>query len=189
MARWEPNARERLVGAALELFAEQGYEQTTVVQIAERAGLTKSTFFRHYPDKREVLFGGDTMATLVGKSIEGAPAGLAPMEAVAHALDEIGRLVFTPARREFAVRRQAVITASSELREREALKGLSLIESMTESLQRRGSSALSAAAAAQLGALAWQIAFQRWSAETSDDEFGVLARQTIDDLRATNLYS
>jgi AcrR family transcriptional regulator len=189
MARWEPNARERLVEAALELFAEQGYEQTTVVQIAERAGLTKSTFFRHYPDKREVLFGGDAVAALVEEAIAGAPAEKPPMEAVAYALEEIGRQVFTPARREFAVRRQAVIAESSELREREALKELSLVESMTQSLERRGSSALSAAAASQLGALAWRIAFQRWSATTTDDEFGVLARQTIEKLRATRLYS
>jgi len=58
MARWEPNARERLVLAALDLFAEQGYDSTTVTQIAGRAGLTKTTFFRHFPDKREVLFAG-----------------------------------------------------------------------------------------------------------------------------------
>lgn len=188
MARWQPNARERLVAAALELFAEQGYEQTTVVQIAERAGLTKSTFFRHYPDKREVLFGGNTVAALVEDAILGAPAELPPMAVVAHALDEVGRHVFTPERREFAVRRQAVIDASSELREREALKGLSLIASITESLRRRGCADLTAAAAARLGALAWQIAFQRWSAAAPDDEFGVLARQAVEELRTAGLY-
>ena len=73
MARWLPNAAERLVVAALDLFAERGYENPTVIEIAERAGLTKSTFFRHFPDKREVLFGGDAMTGLLIKGIAAAP--------------------------------------------------------------------------------------------------------------------
>lgn len=91
MARWQPNASERLVVAALDLFAERGYENTTVIDIAERAGLTKSTFFRHFQDKREVLFGGDTMTGLLVKGIATAPDTAAPLEAVAHALDAVGR--------------------------------------------------------------------------------------------------
>ena len=70
MGRWEPNARERLVRAAIDLFTERGYDKTTVIEIAERAGLTKTTFFRHFPDKREVLFGGqDTQPVVVGSSV------------------------------------------------------------------------------------------------------------------------
>ena len=61
MARWEPNARERLERAALALFTERGFDATTVAEIADRAGLTKSTFFRHFADKREVLFGGQDL--------------------------------------------------------------------------------------------------------------------------------
>ena len=75
MARWQPNPSERLVLAALDLFEQRGYEKTTVIEIAERAGLTKSTFFRHFADKREVLFGGDTMAGLLAEGIETAPEG------------------------------------------------------------------------------------------------------------------
>lgn len=75
MARWQPNAPERLVVAALDLFSERGYENTTVIDIAERAGLTKSTFFRHFPDKREVLFGGDGMSGLLAEGIAAAPHG------------------------------------------------------------------------------------------------------------------
>ena len=145
MARWQPNASERLVLAALDLFAERGYENTTVIEIAERAGLTKSTFFRHFPDKREVLFGGDTMAGLLVEGIAAAPAGATPLEAVAHALDVIGREAFTPERREFGARRRAVIAANPELQEREALKGLGLTASMIDALERRGVPDLTAA--------------------------------------------
>ncbi|MEU5235044.1 helix-turn-helix domain-containing protein, partial [Streptomyces anulatus] len=92
MGRWEPDARERLVRAALDLFSEQGYENTAVAQIAERAGLTKSTFFRHFRDKREVLFGGqDVLAELMTGAISGAPEEAGPLEAVEAALEATAR--------------------------------------------------------------------------------------------------
>lgn len=184
MARWQPNARERLVDAALELFAERGYENTTVIEIAERAGLTKSTFFRYFPDKREVLFGGGTMNELLVEAIAAAPSTAAPLDAVAHALDEIGRQAFTPDRREFGARRRAVIAANPELREREALKGLGLIASMVAALERRGVPTLTAHVAAELGSLAWAIAYERWSDASGGDEFGAVARRTLREVRA-----
>ena len=186
MARWQPNASERLVLAALDLFEERGYEKTTVIEIAERAGLTKSTFFRHFADKREVLFGGDTMARLLVEGIEAAPDGAPALEAVAHALDAVGREAFTPERREFSFRRRAVIAANPELQEREALKGLALTASMTEALERRDTPALTACLAAQLGALALKIAYERWSHTMSDSDFGELARRTLRELQTTS---
>jgi AcrR family transcriptional regulator len=185
MARWQPNASERLVLAALDLFAERGYEDTTVAGIAERAGLTKSTFFRYFPDKREVLFGGGTMTALLAEGIAAAPAAATPLEAVACALDAVGREAFTPARRQFIARRQAVIAASPELREREALKGLSLIAAMTDALRRRGVPEMTACVAAELGALALKIAFERWS-DTAGGEFGEVARRTLSELQAAS---
>ena len=184
MARWQPDARERLVLAALDLFAERGYENTTVIEIAERAGLTKSTFFRHFPDKREVLFGGDTMAGLLAEAIAAAPRAAAPLEAVAYALDVLGREAFTPARREFGARRQAVIAANPELREREALKGLGLLATMIDALNRRGVPDLACRVAAELGALAWKIAYERWSETADGDEFGEVARRTLAEVQA-----
>ncbi|WP_158886039.1 TetR/AcrR family transcriptional regulator [Amycolatopsis anabasis] len=186
MARWQPNASQRLVAAALELFEERGYENTTVIQIAERAGLTKSTFFRHFPDKREVLFGGGTMAGLLVDGIAAAPAGAGPLEAVAHALDVIGREAFTADHREFGARRSAVIVANPELREREALKGLDLTASMIDALKRRGIPDLTARVAAELGALAWKVAYARWCDTTNNEEFGELARQTLTDVQAAS---
>lgn len=186
MARWQPNAAERLGMAALELFAERGYENTTVIDIAQRAGLTKSTFFRHFRDKREVLFGGGTMTALVVDAIAAAPPTAPPLEAVACALDTLGRQVFSPARREFAARRRAVIAANPELREREALKGLGLIASMAGALSRRGVPGLTSRVAAELGALAWEIAYERWSDTANADDFSELARQALGDLRAAS---
>jgi AcrR family transcriptional regulator len=51
-----PSARDRLARAAFTLFDEQGYEQTTVEDISERAGLSRTTFFRHYRSKEDVIF-------------------------------------------------------------------------------------------------------------------------------------
>jgi AcrR family transcriptional regulator len=172
--------------AALELFAERGYENTTVIEIAERAGLTKSTFFRHFPDKREVLFGGETMARLLAGGIAAAPATATPLQAIGHALDEVGRQAFTAAVREFSARRRAVIAASTELQEREALKGLSLIVSMTGALEQRGVPDLTARVAAELGALTLKIAYERWSDVADGDEFGDVARQTLSELQAAS---
>lgn len=185
MARWEPNAPERLAHAALDLFAERGYENTSVLDIAQRAGLGKSTFFRHFQDKREVLFGGGTVSGLLTEAIDSAPATADPFEAVAHALDAAGAEVFTAARRAFTARRQAVIAANPELREREALKNLALVASMADALKRRGVPDLAARVAAELGSLASVIAYERWNEAPDDAEFGPIARQALADVRAS----
>jgi AcrR family transcriptional regulator len=190
MARWQPNAAERLVVAALDLFAERGYENTTVIEVAERAGLTKSTFFRHFPDKREVLFGGGVaMAELLAGAIAAAPASAAPLEAVARAMDAVAREAFTPGRREFSARRRAVIAANPELQEREALKGLALTASMTDALTRRGVPEMTACVAAQLGALAMKIAFDRWMDAADDETFDDIARRTLRELQEVNVLT
>jgi AcrR family transcriptional regulator len=183
MARWQPNASERLARAALELFAERGYDNTTVIDIAQRAGLTKSTFFRHFQDKREVLFGGDTMSARLAEEMAAAPPAATPLEVVAHALDAIGREIFTPDRREFSARRRAVIAANPELQERDALKTLGLTATMTEALKRRGVPALPSAVAAELGALAMNIAYERWSDPANADDFSETVRQALDEVQ------
>jgi AcrR family transcriptional regulator len=183
MARWQPDARDRLALAALDLFAERGYENTTVIEIAERAGLTKSTFFRHFPDKREVLSGGNTLPRLLAEGIAAAPATAGPLKAIAHALDAAGQQVFTPASRDFAARRRAVIDASAELREREALKGLALVASIAEALRQRGVADITAQMAAQTGTLALKLAYDRWLKPDNDTEFGQVARETVAELR------
>ena len=131
-----------------------------------------------------MLFGGDTMAGLLAEGIAAAPSGATPLEAVAHALEAVGREAFTPARREFVARRRAVIAADPELQEREALKGLGLTASMTDALKRRGVPELTSCVAAELGALALKIAYERWSDTPSGDEFSELARRTLREVQA-----
>ena len=112
MSRWEPNARGRLEQAALELFAERGFEQTTVEDIATRAGLTKRTFFRYFSDKREVLFGGgDEFKQRFVDALAGAPASAAPIEVIAISLETVASAFRD--RHQFARRRQAVIAANA----------------------------------------------------------------------------
>lgn len=186
MARWEPDARERLVRAALDLFTEQGYEDTSVIEIAERAGLTKSTFFRYFPDKREVLFvGQDALRRLLADGIAAAPNSATPLEAVATAL-AAAAVAFGPERRAFAAQRRLVITASAELQEREELKRAGFASAMREALEQRGVSTPAASVAAELGVLAFRTAFARWTESDEQHGFAELARRSLDELRVAS---
>ena len=170
--------------AALDLFAEQGYEHTTVAQIALRAGLTKSTFFRYFPDKREVLAAGqDTLCKLIEEGIAAAPASATPLETVAEALDAAAR-AFTPERRDLGEKMHAAIAASSELQERDALKRLGLANAIMSALVKRGVDDTTASLASELGVLALISTQKQWSQTANAVSFRELARQSLDDLRA-----
>jgi AcrR family transcriptional regulator len=186
MGRWEPNARERLVRAALDLFTEQGYEATTVNQIAERAGgLTKMTFFRHFPDKREVLFaaGQEIHGRLMADAIVAAPDSATPLQAVAVGLDAVAA-TFTDDRREFAARLRTVIAGSGELRERAMSKRAALADAMTGALHKRGVPDPAASLAAELGARAFYSAFEQWADPAGQQTLSDVTRHTFDELRA-----
>ena len=163
MARWEPGARDRLIMAAVDLFTEQGYDATTVAQIAERAGVTKSTFFRHFPDKRELLVAGqETLSRLLAEGIAEAPAGASPLEAVAAGLERASSAM-GPMNRELGPRLKAAVAASAELQERDALKSVSLAAAMTAALVARGVPDPTAQLAAELGLLAFKRGYAEWS--------------------------
>jgi AcrR family transcriptional regulator len=186
MPRWEPNARERLVRAAVDLFAEQGYEATTVNEIAERAGgLTKTTFFRHFSDKREVLFvaGQEIHGQLVADAIAAAPESATPLQVVAAAVDALAA-TFTEDRREFSARLRAVIAASGELRERAMTKRAALAEDVTSALRKRGVPDPGAGLAAELGVRAYYDAFEQWADPASKQALTELTRQRLGELRA-----
>ncbi|MER5434136.1 helix-turn-helix domain-containing protein [Streptomyces sp. NPDC002588] len=184
MGRWEPNARLRLVRAALDLFTEQGYDTTTVNEIAERAGLTKTTFFRHFPDKREVLFAGQaTHSRLLAEAVAAAPGSATPLEAVTAALDAISA-TFTSDHREFAARLQEVVAGNSELQERAAHKRAGMAAAMREALIGRDVPEPTATLAAELGVLAFFRAFARWSDPADQRTITDLARRELDGLRA-----
>jgi AcrR family transcriptional regulator len=185
MARWEPNARERLERAALALFTEHGYDATTVAEIADRAGLTKSTFFRHYTDKREVLFGGqDMLVQLFSDAIRAAPSSATTAECLAAAL-EAAAVAFTLDRHDLAPQRRAVIAAHSELQERELLKRARFGSAMTDALRLRGTDETTARLAAEVGALAFSTAYARWAAPDNRQPFTEIARAALRELQAS----
>jgi AcrR family transcriptional regulator len=184
MGRWEPNAGERLERAALALFTERGYEATTVADIADRAGLSKSTFFRHFADKREVLFGAPNMlAERFCDAILAAPPAAMAIDCIAAALESAAP-GFTSDRRDLAAQRQAVIAASSELRERGLLKEASLVSFMAGALCARGTDELTARLAAELGILAFNTARSRWASPENRQPFTEIAHAALRDLQA-----
>ncbi|GAA5153855.1 helix-turn-helix domain-containing protein [Amycolatopsis dongchuanensis] len=186
MARWQPDTPYRLVVAAVDLFTEQGYDATTVAQIAERAGVTKSTFFRHFSDKRELLVAGqETLSRLFAEGIAEAPGDASPIEAVAAGLERASGAM-GQANRELGPRLKAAVAASTELQERDALKTVGLAAAMTDALVARGVPELTAHLAAELGVLAFKRGFTQWSETDREDGEGLApyALAALRDLRA-----
>jgi AcrR family transcriptional regulator len=185
MPRWEPNARERLVTAALQLFSEQTYDKTTVGEIADRAGLTRSTFFRHFADKREILAAGqETLSRLLAEGIAAAPAQATPLDAVGHGLTAAAAAM-TPFNRELAPRLAEVIASSTELQERDQLKHVGLAASMAQALRARGTPSPVAALAGEVGMLAFKEAFAQWVRPDSSEDLADLLRAALSRLRDT----
>jgi len=183
MGRWEPNARGRLERAAMELYGERGFEQTTVAEIAARAGLTERTFFRHFADKREVLFwGAGALQELFVNMVASAPESAAPIDAVAAALAAAGAVL--QERRDGSRQRQAIIAANTELQERELIKLASLASAIADALRRRGVTDPAASLAAEAGIAVFKIAFERWVSETSQADLPDLIRDSLDELKA-----
>jgi len=182
MGRWEPNARGRLMEAALELYGERSFENTTVAEIAERAGLTERTFFRHFADKREVLFGGDRLDELLKSGVASAPASDSPIEAAAAGLDAVAEILRD--RRTFARQRQKVIAANPELKERELIKLASWATALTDALRERAVGDTTALLAGEVAVAVFRIAFQRWLDGPDSRDLPELIRESLDDLGA-----
>jgi AcrR family transcriptional regulator len=187
MARWEPGARERLVMAAVDLFTEQGYDATTVAQIAERAGVTKSTFFRYFPDKRELLAAGqETLSLLLTEGIAEAAPGASPLEAVAAGLTRVSSAM-GPMNRELGPRLKAAVAASAELQERDALKSVGLAAAITVALLARGVPDPIAQLAGELGVLAFKRGYAEWSSDSDAEvELAHYTLTALDELRAAS---
>lgn len=135
MPRWESDAQGRLERAALELFETQGFERTSVAQIARTAGLTERSFYRYFPDKREVLFANNELEAHLVAQVEAADPSLRPIEALLAALGTAGE-VFHP--REFLLRRIKVIAANPALAERDLIKLADIADALARALERRG---------------------------------------------------
>lgn len=185
MGRWEPNAQGRLIQAAMDLFSERGFEQTTVAEIAKRAGLTERTFFRYFTDKREVLFFGSALLErALVESLEQAPADLAPIDAIGAALESVASLFND--RRSYALRRQAVIDANPELQERERKKLASLAVALAAALQRRGVQASIATLAAEMGIAVFKISFERWLNDPKERDCAYHVRESLKELKSVS---
>jgi AcrR family transcriptional regulator len=182
MGRWEPEARERLQLAALTLYGERGYEETTVAEIAERAGLTKRTFFRYFADKREVLFwGSELLQQQMVAAIEAAPASASALGLIGAALDAAaGRFEEV---REFAGQRHRIIASSPELRERELIKASAMAAAMAGALRARGLGDTTAELAALTCTTVMHVAFERWVNDPDKTPFQQVARDALAQLR------
>jgi AcrR family transcriptional regulator len=185
MSRWAPNARERLEAAALDLFLENGYEATTVAQIADRADLNRATFFRHFADKREVLFGGeDGLAGLFVTAIQDAPPEATLTECLRAALAGADAAM-TRRQRTKAAKRVQIVAANTEVQERGLLKHARIVKSVTAALRERGRDELTARLGAEMAMLAFSVAFERWMKADDGEPFSSFAEAALSDLQVS----
>jgi AcrR family transcriptional regulator len=181
MGRWEPDTRGRLERAAIELYLEQGFDQTTVAQITRHAGLTTRTFFRHFADKRDVLFvGADELRERVAKTIAAAPPAWSAVRAAASGLSIAAAAL--QMRRDEAQDRRKLIRATPELRERELIVFASVAETVAEALSERGVDDRAARVTAEAMLSAFRVAFEYWG-DHPDRELPQLVDETLDELK------
>ena len=182
MVRWEPDTRERLRNAALDLYTARGFDETTVTEIAQSVGVTERTFFRHFADKREVLFGGsETLQREFVAGVADAPDGT-PLEIVMSAvLAAVG--YFPEERRAYSRRRQALLAAHPELMERELIKMSALSAAIAAALRERGIAEPAASLAASSGVTVFRMAFEEWVAPDSTRTLVEIERDLFAELR------
>ena len=166
----------------MELFAERGFEATTVADIAERAGLTKRTFFRYFGDKREVLFAGtEELQDRFVAGIAAAPAADAPLDAVAAGLEAMADLFAEFGER--PRRRQAIIAANPELQERELIKLNGYAAAAAGALRERGVTGPAATLAAEAGMAVRRIAFEQWTSGTEGQDLHQPLRDALAEMK------
>lgn len=183
MGRWEPNAQGRLEEAALALYEERGFERATVAEIAREAGLTERTFFRHFADKREVLFSGAAaLHEALVEAVAAAPAAAPPLDAAAAGLYAAAAMF--DGRKAFARRRQAVIAANTELMERELAKLASLAAAVAAALRARGVQEPAASLVGELAIAVLKVAFERWTEAKDDRGLAEFMRGSLAQMKA-----
>ncbi len=184
MGRWQPGARERLERAALELFLERGFTETTVPQITARAGLTTRTFFRYFADKREVLFTGEELVPeRVAHLMAQAPPSLGPMELITEILTSSAAEILERRDLDYVLRRRAAIDAEPALRERELRKFSLLSEALEQGFRDRGVDDLTARLAAEVAVSTFRTAVTRWLDQHGDPDLPAMINQTLSAMR------
>ncbi|WP_314177924.1 TetR/AcrR family transcriptional regulator [Streptomyces winkii] len=184
MARWDPGTAERLTQAALELYTEHGYDNVTVTQIAERAGITRRSYFRYFPDKREVLFAGsERLPAAIREAVLDARQTGSPLSATLEALAQVGTALVEHIDR--TAERRAVIASSPELQERERTKLAAVTSAIQDALLQRGVDVNSAKLVAQIATIASQNAFDRWTDARGQKDFATCLHTVAASLRDT----
>jgi len=179
MGRWEGGASEKLSAAALELFAEQGFAETTVPQITARAGLTTRTFFRHFADKREVLYGWvEQLPAFVEGVMVDAPAHLDPLGVVESGLETIARSRLAGQHGYLKWHRSLVHTDAS-LQEREGQKNATLAEASRRAFERRGLDPIDAMVASHLAMTVFVVSLDRWLDLDTETDLPEIIRDTV----------
>ena len=184
MPRWAPRAEDRLREAALELFLEHGYENVTVAEITERAGLTRRSFSRYFTDKRDVLFAGsERLPGLLARSVGNADSTLSSFEALLSALVDVGGVLADQA--PLAAQRRAVVQTSQELQERGRTKFAAVTDAVADALRDRGAAESEATLLAQVGVAIFRTAFERWTDQRADVGLPARIREVAAELAAS----
>jgi len=185
MARWQPDARERLRQAALELFAEQGFAATTVPAITARAGLTTRTFFRHFADKREVLFADEAeLPAYAERLVAEAPADTSPLAIVLEGLRAVAEARFE-GRKDTVRQWRAIVATDAGLRERELQKRAALAAAVRNGFGVRGLDPTRAALLAETSATLMYVSVTAWLETDDDRKLSDIIETTLGALRAT----
>ncbi len=169
MSRWEPGAPDRIRDAAIELFREHGFESTTAADIAERAGVTRRTYFRYFPDKRDVLFGDyGRLAATVAEVVSAAPPGSSAVEVLTIGLHRLSDEVFAGERARIRALHQIIVSDES-LREREQHKNALIADAGEQAFLARGFTPQQARLAAGLGVLVLAASLDEWIEDDASD--------------------
>jgi AcrR family transcriptional regulator len=168
----------------MDLFEERGFDQATVAEIANRAGLTERSFFRHFADKREVLFGrAPELERLLAEGVSGAPPSSGPLEAAQLSLTALGVLLEEKRGWDFARRRQAILARNPELQERDLIKMVAWSASLADALRCRGVTASNARLVGEVAVAAFRVAFQTWVGSSRRRKLTELIEESFNGLR------
>ncbi len=184
MVRWQPGSADRLRAAALDLYRTHGFEQTTVADIAAAVGVSERTFFRHFADKREVLFQGqEDLKSMFVRGIHDAPADATPLQVTAFALARVATF-FAQDRQPYSTLRREVIEANPSLVEREQFKAASLASGISAAFRERGMRDPAATLSAQAALAVFHVAFMMWTTPGEQRDYAQLVGVAIEELKS-----
>ena len=151
----------------MELFDEQGFQNTSAVQIAKRARVTTRTFFRYFPDKQAILFvDAERLGAELVQGILDATDVAQPLQTVMRALAGFDWLSLGS--RESQRQRDAMVASNPDLLERELIKQQQLADAFSSALHQRGVEPPIGELAARVGIQVFRTAYRQWLAADND---------------------